>query len=97
MEEVLGEYKEFLNHPNEVKKGLSVISEQPIENSGATGLSNSYREERKIATSGDDKIARMKDTCVNSLGDVIFDEVYKYLSHHRKKGTSDDKVPPSLT
>lgn len=34
----------------------------------------------------------MKNKCVSILGEDNFNEIYKYLSHHRMKGTEEKKV-----
>lgn len=99
MEEVLGEYKQFLETKPE-KLGntskLSTIDEQSIESSGGSGITNSQTG-RKILSSLDEKKKRMKENCIETLGTRKFKEVYKYLSHHRKKQTPENKVSVVIT
>lgn len=98
MNEVIGEYKHFLETKPE-KLGntskLSTITEQNIESSGGSGIRDSQGP-RKIASSLEEKKIRMKKNCIEILGEKKFKEVHKYLSHHRKKQTPERKVRLSL-
>lgn len=84
MEAVLSQYSNFINNEVPVLKDdqkLSVITEQSNENSSINPNSQTSMIELKKS--------RMKDLCLSQLGEKKFNEIHKYLLHHRKKGTDD--------
>lgn len=87
MKEVLSQYTDFINNDVAVLKDdqkLSVITEQSNENSSINPNSQTSMIEMKKS--------RMKDMCMSQLGEKKFNEIHKYLLHHRKKGTDDQTV-----
>ena len=94
MDEVRDYYKDFLKGENpEMAKAqqLSTINEQCIESSGGTNLNQSNTQTRALKTMAEQK-PHLKERCIEQLGKERFEEIYKYLSIHRAKGTDDQKV-----
>lgn len=104
---VMREYQDFISKPNEYQINNSSLysdlssslrSNQAVREtrneSGSTTITNSNAN--RTISSQNDRLDMAKTKLVTKLGEKLYNELYKYLSYHRKHNTSEAKIQKHL-
>jgi hypothetical protein len=73
-----------------------IVAIKETKNESGTAGTNSGMGTGTLGVNKEDRQSLMRSKCISKVGEKMFQEVYDYLSYHRRKKTPESKIQKHL-